>query len=248
MVETMELPRISIQTEVKKVEPRPFVGRVVADVIGPNKFYDPNAEDQKSQKPFQWSIAVEPLKSKDGTKGFQIGGKTNAFWEYVSISADEVSGDIKEQSKFGRHFRAFRDVFGTDQDRSIGRGEYLDEVAWFKRDTIEYGINRQTNEPIKGTVTLPIAPLTEEELIEYGLAVGGPIERGDGGGYEQDELEKLAAALDGRDRTSFQKAVYANKLGNKLAQGVAKGNGPAVVRLILDGYGTFDGDVFRKAA
>jgi hypothetical protein len=226
MAETMELPRISIKTDVKKAEARPFVGRVVSDSIQPGKY-------DVDKKPYQWSLAVQPIKSVDGTQGFQIGGKTGAFWEYVSISTEDLAGDIKEQSKFGRHFNAFKNVFGSDEDRSIGRGEYVDQIAWFVRDTIEYGTNRKTGEQIKGTVLLPKRLLTDEEMVQYGLMAGSatppPTD------YTADELEALAAALHNKDRNSFQKSVYQAKLGNKLAQGVAKGNGPAVERCLVVG-------------
>jgi hypothetical protein len=245
MTAQMELPRISIKTEVKKAEARPFVGRIVADALQPNKFYDPNATDQSKQKPYQWVLAVQPLKSADGQRGFQIGGKTGAFWEYVPITNDELQGDIKDQTKFGRHFNSFKAVFGSDEDRAIGRGEYTDEVAWFKRDRIQYGTNRETGEAIEGSVLLAVRGLTPEEMVEYGLAAGAAPAATS---YTSEELQTLAAALDGKDRNALQKTAYAAKLGNKLAQGVGKGNGPAIVALIEGEYGSFDGDVFRASA
>jgi hypothetical protein len=239
MTATMELPRISIKTDVKKAEARPFVGRVVADAIQPGKY-------DVEKKPYQWAIAVQPIKSADGTAGFQIGGKTGAFWEYVSITTDELGGDIKDSSKFGRHFNAFRTVFGTDEDRAIGRGEYVDQIAWFVRKEIEYGTNRKTGEQIKGTVLLPTALLSDEEMVQYGLAAGSVTAPATE--YDATELTILANALDGKDRNAFQKSVYQSKLGNKLAQGVAKGNGPAITALLEGGYGEMDGDIFRRAS
>lgn len=236
---TMELPRISIKQDVAKAEARPFVGRIVSDAIQPGKY-------DVDKKPYQWVLAVQPLKSVDGTTGFQIGGKTGAFWEYVAISTEDLAGDTKEQSKFGRHLNAFKSVFGTEEDKAIGRGEYVDQIAWFVRDTIQYGTNRKTGEEIKGTVLLPKRLLTDEEMIQYGLAAGSltPVATE----YTPEELGALADALDGQDRNAFQKSVYRSKLGNKLAQGVAKGNGPAVTQLIEGGFGKMDGDVFRRAA
>jgi hypothetical protein len=240
MTATLELPRISIKQDVKKAEARPFVGKVVNDSIQPGKY-------DVAKKPYQWTIAVEPLKSVDGTAGFQIGGKTGAFWEYISISVDDLAGDIKEQSKFGRHFNSFKRVFGTDDDRAIGRGEYLNEVAWFVKDTVEYGTNKQTGEQIKSSVLLAMRPLTPEEMVQYGLAAGGSAAPADTN-YTEADLATLAQALDGKDRNALQKAAYQAKISTALRQGVGKGDGAAVTALVEQGFGAFDGDVFRAAA
>lgn len=237
VTDTMELPRISIKTDVKKAEARPFVGRIVNDSLQPGKY-------DTDKKPYQWVLAVSPLKSADGKAGFQIGGKTGAFWEYIGISVDEMQGEIKEQTKFGRHFNAFKHAFGSDDDRAIGRGQYVDEVAWFKRDKVEYGTNRETGEPISSTVLLPVRALTPEEMVQYGLASGGGAPAAESVEYSDEELNSLAHALNGKDRNALQKAVYQAKLGNKLAQGVGKGTGPAVSALVDQGYGTFEGDTF----
>ncbi len=237
---TGELPRISIKTNVQKQVARPFVAKVVSDSLQPARF---NVE----KKPYQWTIAVEPI--KNGDKGFQIGGKTGAFWEYVGVPIEVLNGEKpKEQDKFGRHFLAFQNVFGTDddEDRTIGRGEFLNEVGWFIKDTVIYGTNKTDGSEIKGTVLLPQRRLTAEEMVEYGLSAAGsaptPAVQ-----LSDDELEALARALDGKDRNALQKAVYTAKLGNKIAQAVGKGNGPAVQQLLDSGRGSFDGDTFRAS-
>lgn len=239
MATTTELPRISIKTEVKAQQARPFVGRIVNDSLQPARF-------NVDKTPYQWSLAVEPIKSADGTKGFQIGGKTGAFWEYIGVPVEAiVDGEIKEQTKFGRHFNAFKKVFGDDEDRAPGRGEYLNELAWFVKDTILYGTNKTDGSEIKGGVLLPLRALSPEEMVEYGLAARSTapqtVELSDS------DLDALAAALDGKDRNALQKAVYSAKLGNKLASAVGKGDGPAVRALVESGRGSFDGDTFRAS-
>jgi hypothetical protein len=237
----MELPRISIKSDVKRAEAKPFVGIIRTDTLQPSKF-DPD------KKPFQWVLAVEPIRNAAGTAGFKLGGKTGAFWEYISISNDELAGDIKDQSKFGRHLKAFQAAFGNDDDRAIGRNEYVEEAAWFIRDEVTYGTNKTTGEPIKSTVLLPQRRLTPEEMVEYGLAAAGAVDLAAGLEFSTDELEALAAALDGTDRNAIQKRAHQKRLGQKLIAGVGKGNGPAIDQAIAAGLGQFDGDVFRKAA
>lgn len=241
MSATIELPRIGIKNDVKRAEARPFVGKVVSDALQPSKF-------DVDKKPYQWTIAVEPLKSPDGSKGFQIGGKTGAFWEYVAVPKEVIEdAKISAESKFGRHFNSFKNVFGSDDDRAIGRGEYLNEVAWFIKDKVQYGTDKQTGQQIESTVLLAVRPLTDDEMVEYGLAAGVAPSKA-AFTYGPGDLEALAAALDGNDRNSLQKAAYRAKgLSNALRQGVGKGDGPAVQALIEQGLASFDGDILRAA-
>jgi hypothetical protein len=235
----IELPRISIKNDVKRAEARPFVGKIVADAMQESKF-------DVEKKPFQWTIAVEPLKSQDGTKGFQIGGKTGAFWEYVAIPKEVLEeGKISAESKFGRHFNSFKAVFGSDDDRAIGRGEYLNEVAWFVKDKVQYGTDKQTGAQIESTVLLAVRPLTDEEMVEYGLAAGTTPTNA-AVTYSAADLTALLAALDGKDRASMQKAAYQSKaLSNALRQGVGRGDGPAIKALLEQGLARFEGDILR---
>lgn len=240
MTASLELPRISIKQDTKRAEARPFVGRVVNDSLQPGKY-------DVEKNPYQWTLAVEPLKSADGTKGFQVGGKTGAFWEYISVPAAVFSdGEIKEQTKFGRHFLAFKKVFGTSDDLAIGRGEYRDTVAWFIKDKVEYGTDKQTGAVISSGVLLPVRTLTPDEMVEYGLAAPGtstppPTD------YSEDDLNNLLAALEGKDRNALQKAAFQAKLPNGLRQGVGRGDGPAIQALLTSGKARFDGDVLRAA-
>lgn len=240
MSATKELPRISIKSDVKHAEAKPFVGRIRTDVLQDAKY---NIET----KPYQWVLAVEPMRNVAQTAGFKLGGKTGCFWEYIAISNDELAGDIEDRSKFARHFASFQKVFGDEDDRAIGRGEYVDEVAWFVRDEVTYGTNKKTGEPIKSTVLLAVRQLTPEEQVDYGLAAGSTLPT-EGMVFEEAELAKLADALDGADRNSLQKRAHQKRLSARLIQGVGKGNGPAVEQAITSGLATFDGDVFRKAA
>jgi hypothetical protein len=236
----MELPRISIKSDVKRAEAKPFVGRITTDVLQPGKF-------DVEKKPYQWVLAVQPMRNAAQTEGFVLGGKTGCFWEYISITNDELAGEIKDQSKFGRHLKAFQKAFGDDDDRAIGRSEYVDEVAWFIRDEVTYGTNKKTGEPIKSTVLLPQRPLTPEEMVAYGLAAGDTLPT-DNLTFEEPELVALADAIDGVDRNAIQKRAHQKRLGSKLIAGVGKGDGPAIRELVYGGFGQFDGDVFRKAA
>lgn len=240
MSAAIELPRISIKNDVKRAEARPFVGKVVADALGDSKF-------DVDKKPYQWTIAVQPLKSPDGTKGFQIGGRTGAFWEYIAVPKEVLEGEIKAETKFGRHFNSFKNTFGTDDDRMIGNGQYIDEVAWFVKDKIQYGTDKQTGAPIESTVLLAVRPLTDEEMVEYGLAAG-TAPAASSAVYSKEDLALLASALDGVDRSTMQKAAYQNKgLSNALRQGVGRGDGPAIKALVEAGLASFDGDILRAA-
>jgi hypothetical protein len=238
---SIELPRISIKNDVKRAEARPFVGKVVADALQDSKF-------DVEKKPYQWTLAVEPIKSPDGTKGFQIGGKTGAFWEYVAIPREAIEeGKISAESKFGRHFNSFKNTFGSDDDRAIGRGEYLNEVAWFIKDKVQYGTDKQTGAQIESTVLLAVRALTPEEMVEYGLAAGGTAPSA-AMTFDEGDLRTLALALDGKDRNGLQKAAYQSKtLSNALRQGVGKGDGPAIKALLDAGLVSFDGDVLRAS-
>lgn len=242
MSNVAELPRISIKTNVTKAQARPFVGRIVNDSMK-DSLYD------VEKKPYQWTIAVQPIQSPDGSKGFQIGGKTGAFWEYIPVPLEVIEdGEIKEQTKFGRHFNAFKSVFDDSEDRNIGRGDYLNQVAWFVKDTIEYGTNKQDGSIIKGSVLLPKRPLTDEELVEYGLAPSGTVASAQVGQYPVDELATLVAALNGKERSTLQKAAFTAKLPSHLRTGVGKGDGPAIAQAVAAGLATFDGDVFTATA
>lgn len=238
---SIELPRISIQNGVQKAEARPFVGKVVSDALQPSKF-------DVEKKPYQWTIAVQPLKSADGTKGFQIGGRTGAFWEYVAIPKEAIEdGKITEQSKFGRHFNSFKNTFGTTEDRPIGQGAYLNEVAWFVKDKVQYGTDKQTGAAIESSVLLAVRPLTEEEMVEYGLAAPGTSVAASAS-YSEEELNFLFTALENKERTQLQKAAYQSKLlSNALRQGVGRGDGPAIQALIDSGRARFDGDTLVAA-
>lgn len=240
MSNVAELPRISIKQNTKKAEARPFVGRVVNDSLK-DSIYDVD------KKPYQWTIAVQPLKSADGTKGFQIGGKTGAFWEYIPVPVEAIEdGEISEQTKFGRHFLAFQKVFGAEEDRNIGRGDYLNEVAWFVKEEIEYGTNKTSGEIIKGTLLRPVRPLTDEEAVLYGLAAGGAVTST--ATFTADELTALVTALNGKDRNSLQKAAFTAKLPSALRQGVGKGDGPAITQAIAAGLAVFNGDTFTATS
>lgn len=233
----MELPRISIKTEVKRAEAKPFVGRVTSDLLQPGRF-DPD------KHPYQWVLAVEPMRNAAGTEGYKLGGKTGCWWEYVNIKVEELEGKLEGNTKFKKHFEAFQKVFGKDDDRAIGRGEYVDEVAWFIHEEQTYGTNKQTDEPIKSTVTLPVRRLTPEEMVAYGLAASSSLAV-DAASFSAEDLQALAEVLDGVERSSMQKAVYKSKLDGRLKSAVGKGNGPAIDALIEGKYGVFDGDTFE---
>jgi hypothetical protein len=163
--DTMELPRISIKTDVKKAEARPFVGRVVADAIQPGKY-------DVEKKPYQWAIAVQPLKSADGTAGFQIGGKTGAFWEYVSITTDELGGDIKDSSKFGRHFNAFRTCSARMRiGRLVAASTWIRSRGSCVRRSSTARTARRASRS-RARCCCPRALLSDEEMVQYGLAAG----------------------------------------------------------------------------
>lgn len=233
-----ELPRISIRTEVKRAEAKPFVGRITSDHLQVGRF-DPE------KHPYQWVLAVEPMRNTAGTEGYKLGGKTGCWWEYINIKVEELEGKLEGNTKFKKHFEAFQKVFGKDSDLAIGRNEYVDEVAWFIHEEQTYGTNKQTDEPIKSTVTLPVRRLTPDEMVAYGLAAQGSIAQ-DAMSFSQEDLESLAEVLNGVERSSMQKAVYKSKLDGRLKSAVGKGNGPAIEALVAGKYGVFDGDTFES--
>lgn len=238
MTDVTTLPRISIKTELKKAQARPFVGRVVNDSMKESIY-------EVEKKPYQWSLAVEPIKSPDGTKGFQIGGKTGAFWEYIPVPREAIEdGDISDQTKFGRHFNAFQSVFGVEEDRAPGRGEFLNELAWWIKEEIQYGTNKQDGSIIKGTLLYPIRRLTDEEMQEYGLAPRGATVA-PSVTFSQDDLLTVVSALDGTPRSSLQKQAFSKKLPTALRTAVGKGDGPAIQQAVASGLAEFDGDTFR---
>lgn len=228
MATTVELPSISIRTETTKREARPFLGEVMIDNIQEGKY---------DGTPYQWVLSVKPLT-------FQIGGKTGAFHEYVSIKQAHLDAlsegkGLGEESKFGRHLKAFAEVFGTEDDISIGQGEYVGHVAWFLKDTILYGQDKEGKE-IKGSILVPVRPATQEELAGAGLAEAPAPQIT----LTKEQAEALLAVLEGEYRTSLQKLAYMNRkeLGNELVQAVGKGDGPAIKSLVEGGWASFDSD------
>lgn len=213
----MDVPRISINANIKGNEPRPFIGRMTVDELRPGKF---------ENKPWQWAIAVKPLT-------FAVKG--NGFPNYVGISAKEIENGPNENSQFGLHMAAFKSVFGGEAAFDIGVGDLLDRHAWFIRKEHLYPVNSDGSQ-FKTNLLIPIRAATDEEIVEAGGEVAAPTTVV----LSDEDVEAVLKVLEGKGKAQFAKAALRAKLDPKLIGHIV--SGAAVEYLLGEGLAAINED------
>lgn len=169
----------------------------------------------------QWQIGVKPynvqMRSEDGLI---------STWANVST---------QNRSKMGHMLKAFR-IFGmknpaTGEAYRIGKGQYVGKEAWFKRDELKFGRDKQTGEVIKTEVLVPFKLATQEE-IETALAQLPSQVSADGVetrsapakmDLSDDDVETLMALFVGKSVKDAQFAAPKAGLTPELKQAVMSG-------------------------
>lgn len=170
---------IRISTNVDELQDESeFLGEITADEITPGS-YGPQ---------LHW--AVKPL-------NFAIAGKTGWFHDWYKISRHK-------RSKMGALIAKTAEVWGRDQ--FLGTGALVGKRAWFVRQDITFGTDRQTGEELKAeAVLIPTRLMApgDEALILTSPTAGGtgasaaPPPPLSAETYTDEAVDLLLATIDG---------------------------------------------------
>lgn len=226
MTEGNPIPRISLQTEF--VEPKPVINAWAGKI----------EIDQYKPKPssmgggWQWELGVRPL------NGF-VKGKTGLLYDWTEVKLED--GKPKKGTKLELVIDSFRETFGSE-DREIGQGKFVGKYAMFARYIKNWGVNPVTKSEMKGNVLVPVRPLNDDELRQYGLL--GENDRTDFE-YTPELIEAAVDVLDGETKASAKRAIINGGFDDEaLTQRLLNGDG---IQYLLDhDYLALDGDTYVR--
>lgn len=192
-----------------------FLGEIIMDEIEPGSFGP------------QFHFAVKPLT-------FAIAGKTGMFHEWAKISRHK-------RSKLGVLVARFGEVFGPKH--FLGEGSFHGKRAWFIRQDIVFGVDRETGEEMKAEGVLqPTRPMEpgDEALIVAALP-GAPgadsapaaVKAPDPADLTDEQIELLLAVLDGANADKMALTAARSNLPAELKQAVMSG----AALVMLEGMG-----------
>lgn len=171
----------------------------------------------------QWMYAIKPY-------NIEVRGETGMLPVWCNVS-------LQNRSKMGVAIKAFRKVFGANNpDGSgtykIGKGQYIGREAWFKRETLTFGRDRDTGKVIEVEILVPFKTATPEEIEEakaqmpsrqegtqdaVGVAAPAKLDLSD------DDVEVLLALYTGKTVKEAQFAAPKAGLTPELKQAVMSG-------------------------
>jgi hypothetical protein len=193
---------IRISTNVEELQDSSeFLGEITADEITPSN-HGP-----------QYHLAVRPL-------NFAIAGKTGWFHEWAKISRHK-------RSKLGAMIVKFAEVFG--KDKFLGQGDLVGQRAWFVRQDITFGTDRETGEELKAeAVLMPIRPMQpgdEALIVSAGTSPSGAPARAVSAptAYTDEQIELLLSAIDGANADRLAIVAARTNLPAELKQAIMSG-------------------------
>lgn len=166
---------------------------------------------------WQWHLAVKPT-------DIAIQGQTGMFhcWAKATKAKNSVLGVQREA------FQGFL-APGTE----LGEGKLLGMGAWWKRETIPFGTNRETGEEMKAEgilIPLRVANPEEQERIAQHGGTGPtpavtPAVEATAASLGDDELEQVRALINMKTADEIMKAASSRecKLPKEIRQGLISG-------------------------
>lgn len=166
---------------------------------------------------WQWHLAVKPT-------DIAIQGQTGMFhcWAKATKAKNSVLGVQREA------FKGFL-APGTE----LGEGNLLGMGAWWKRETIPFGTNRETGEEMKAEgilIPLRVANPEEQERIAQHGGTGPtpavtPAVEATAASLGDDELEQVRALINMKTADEIMKAASSRecKLPKEIRQGLISG-------------------------
>jgi hypothetical protein len=218
---TKSYPEVTLGMELRDSEP--FLGVIAIDAW------------EDGQRGPQWHMGIKPVDRV-------IQGPTGCLHNWANHSE-------KKRSKMGLLLQATLSVW-NDKNLRIGHGDLLGRVAVFETQTINFGTNKETGEPIDVPLHIPVRAATAEEQARASGA-GGP-----GGGtistpaspeFTDDEVEQVLGVIEGLDKREMQKAVMRSQLSPELKNAILSDKviGPLTERGLIEVDG--EGKVQRLA-
>jgi len=179
---------------------------------------------ESGERGWKWHLGVRPT-------DIPIQGETGCFHTWARLST-------KQNSIMGVQRTAMMNVFDAETD--IGEGALVGLGAWWKRETIKFGTNKDTGEEMKAEgVLIPLrlaSPEDQERIAQHGGAGVGPHTTPapqepatDLGSYG----EAIVALCTGKDRAQIQRAASARECGlpRDLKQGLISGT---LLKVLVD--------------
>lgn len=218
-------PDISIDQELQ--DGLTFIGQVTIDT------WTRGRDGQ-----FQWQVGVKPF-------GMAVKNDEGVLSSWSNVST-------QKNSKMGRQIEAFKRVFGpfrpgTQEKYQLGKGHYLDHVAWYQMKTLEFG-RGDDGEKITARVIVPLKHATPEEVAD---AQASMPSRPQGGGtgapasvsLTDAQADALVALFDGKNGSQGQLAAAKAGLEPAVKQFVM--SGAAHRYLVEQGALRKDGDTYQ---
>jgi hypothetical protein len=168
------------------------------------------------KKAWQWHLAVKPT-------DIAIQGATGAFhcWAKATQAKNSVLGVQREA------FMGFLPP-GT----ALGEGLLTGTGAWWKRETIPFGTNRETGEEMKAEgILIPLrlaSPEEQERIAQHGGSPASsvmPVAEAKAEGLSREQLEEVTKLCAERTAQEIMKAASSRecKLPREIRQGLISG-------------------------
>lgn len=220
-------PRITFSTTVTEggLPISEWVGEIITD--------EWQRKDAKFGGGWQWTTGVKPL------AGF-VKGKTGALWSYC-----DAKDEITDNSKFGIHLNAYKEVFGTDdEDLEVGQGNLVGRLAVFKQTKHKFGINFKTKQDIVADILIPIRLATDEELREFGRLGANEVTNFE---WTPELVEQALTLLEGKTITNAKIAIVkAEDLDPTLQTRLVNGDG--IEYLMGAGHLVIENKTYKRVA
>lgn len=190
---------------------------------------------------WQWHICVKPT-------DFDVQGQTQAFHTWYKYSD-------RKNSKMGIAHEAMLglpELFpkGTE----LGQGNLVGKAAWWTRQDIEFGKDKNTGEVFKAEgVLIPVRTATDEETKRAVAKMNGqssaaaPVEAASATEIDDADLEAAVKLIDGKSRAQIQMAVARDKALPKEVK-AALLSGELVTQLAEAGLVSLDDEGVAHAA
>lgn len=164
---------------------------------------------------WKWHLGVKPT-------DIEIKGDTGCFHTWAKASS-------KENSVMGVQRKAMMVIFPGDLE--LGEGNLLGTGAWWKRETIKFGVNSQTGEEMKAEgVLVPLrlaAPEEQERINQKGGTGPTPIVAPVAAAttLSDEDLEAVLAFIDGKTAEEITRSATSRecKFERTIKQGLISG-------------------------
>lgn len=182
-------PMPDMSTGDKLEDARPFLATINVD------------QWEDGQYGWQWHFGIKALT-------FKVRGPTGLLWNFAKESHSKKSkcGILltKCEQSFGKKIR-------------IGRGDLVGKTAWFVREDIDFGKDKDSGEQRIVQLYLPLREATAEDianavLVEDDEPAGVPAAAPKAADLTDEDLDAIFEVIDGVEKGELQKAVMRSKL------------------------------------